>query len=842
MRIYFVMSFLCFLGYKLQAQTTNYDPKARLKIIDEVVRAQSKNYEVFFPCVLETWQATAANELYLGARVRKNGKYGFLDANNQLSIPCEYEHIYELFLGEKAAVLVLEKAKKYFLFNPKTGKIHPEKYDSLPKQNRQNDFVELSQNGQKGGFYLNDLQADFANILPCQYEAFRFLEHNLPPNASKIGVKNAKGWAFLDANFQPVGKGIYEDIPYPPYEEQNLGYYRVAQKGLYGLADRFSKQILPCEYTQIGQCFDFGFMVQKNGKWGMVDTLNKPLAPFEYEGMKFFYKFSDLQKYALYVCAQKGKKWAVFSYERFKQNTMPDSLFHYDSMFVQADLVFIYAQKADKVGILNPEGEEIYPFVGKLEHTQPNFVGDPDTLRILQEGKIVVYDLFAKIFRLETPKPYNLTQMRYLRTGHPRGQYEFMVQQNGKWGVLNTKDELWQIACEYDTIQETVWGDYIGINAKEQRLFGRDKEQKLVTLLEGYQDYERVEQDIWRVKKAGKYGLIQLNTQKTTDFVYDTIYWFPIGRTKVYMVIQQNKIGLMNAQFQMQIPISLGLDSIQYDGFCFWGWQNNKIVSRKNGKWGVVDTLGNILLPFKYAEAPLYLNTGYWIFRENKKISILENETKRLVLSNLDSLLDTQTKNKLFICKQKSQYKLLDSTFQQIGVAYSGMQKAEFGLVWQKVDYFIVQKNQKYGVMASTGKLVIPLVYDKLEAGGNQFFIARKADKVGVLDTTNQLIVDFEYAQIYRLTNDFFIGEKEGKIQAFSLTKDPLQPLIDKYQSTFWYPSTFYFQDKNGKWGWLNPYSLEILTPQYDSLVLMSLGTEKIYLAARKNGKWGADR
>jgi hypothetical protein len=86
----------------------------------------------------------------------------------------------------------------------------------------------------------------------------------------------------------------------------------------------------------------------------------------------------------------------------------------------------------------------------------------------------------------------------------------------------------------------------------------------------------------------------------------------------------------------------------------------------------------------------------------------------RVLLRRLRDVMvqDTDTQNKFFVCKQKSQYLLLDSTFQQIGAAYSGMQKAEFGLVRQNVDYFIVQKNQKYGVMASTGKLVIPLGED----------------------------------------------------------------------------------------------------------------------------------
>jgi hypothetical protein len=426
---------------------------------------------------------------------------------------------------------------------------------------------------------------------------------------------------------------------------------------------------------------------------------------------------------------------------------------------------------------------------------------------------------------------------------------EGIAQQGSKWGIFNEVSKQWEVACEYDTIQNIGYsypGFYIGTKNGQKTLFGQDKNGKLGALTEEFQSIELIfmNQDIWKVKKADKYGLIQLNTQKTTGFVYDMIY-LPIFPSKFCMVKNQGKIGVMDEQFQIKIPISLGLDSISQ---VFWGWDSNKLVSRKNGKWGVVDTLGNILLPFKYAEAPFYVNTRYWIFRENKKISILDNKTNRLVLNNLDLLQDTDTQNKFFVCKQKSQYLLLDSTFQQIGAAYSGMQKAEFGLVRQNVDYFIVQKNQKYGVMASTGKLVIPLVYDKLEAGGNQFFIARKADKVGILDTTNQRIVDFEYAQIYRLTNEFFIGEKEGKIQVLPLTKEPLQPLIAKKSTSIhWYASTLYFQDKNGKWGWLNPYSLEIITPQYDSLVLnsgvpysyYSEKAEKIYLAARKNGKWG---
>src|SRR6185437_12378081 len=71
----------------------------------------------------------------------------------------------------------------------------------------------------------------------------------------------------------------------------------------------------------------------------------------------------------------------------------------------------------------------------------------------------------------------------------------------------------------------------------------------------------------------------------------------------------------------------------------------------------------------------------------------------------------------------------------------------------------------KYGVVDSTGKMLIPPVYDNLELSGNKFVIAIRNKKWGLLDTAGKTLIPFKY-DIISLAGDAFavsIGYPDGK-------------------------------------------------------------------------------
>ena len=127
------------------------------------------------------------------------------------------------------------------------------------------------------------------------------------------------------------------------------------------------------------------------------------------------------------------------------------------------------------------------------------------------------------------------------------------------------------------------------------------------------------------VKSGEKYGLVKLDDEVVVDCIYDYIYPFGDGLAKVFL---NGKYGVIDSSGKVVIPIDydqiavfskdvilLGSGSnwkcINSQGQLLSGvdtgsyavkalFNGNRLLVCRDGKYGVVDFQGNIIIPIRY--------------------------------------------------------------------------------------------------------------------------------------------------------------------------------------------------------------------------------------------------
>ena len=101
----------------------------------------------------------------------------------------------------------------------------------------------------------------------------------------------------------------------------------VRKNGKLGVINNSGREILKCEYDEIGEKYNDGYLgifgfyklnnVKKNGKWGYVDNKGRVKVKFKYDNAETFYgKFARVgSKGDWRFINKKGKEVYKFNYE-----------------------------------------------------------------------------------------------------------------------------------------------------------------------------------------------------------------------------------------------------------------------------------------------------------------------------------------------------------------------------------------------------------------------------------------------------------------------------------------------------------------------------------------------
>lgn len=415
-------------------------------------------------------------------------------------------------------------------------------------------------------------------------------------------------------------------------------------------------------------------------------------------------------------------------------------------------------------------------------------------------------------------------------------KYSYYVSyENGKFGVIDnegnniiepTYEEMISIPnnskpifiCVYDINESDGTYKTKAINDKnEEILTGYDK----IEALDNYDSKQNIwyEDNVLKVSKSGKYGIIDFEGKEILPCEYDEITALNGVKSNI-LVKKAGNVGLVNEKGQTIVPV-------QYKNILTLkeGYKNEYIIVNENDQYGLINTSGVVVIEPKY-EMVKYLNSS-----------------------------------SMFAVKEAGVWKVIDTGDGNIIIngGYDDITQA-------KTDSIVVVKNGKYGVINSNKEEKIEPQYEDLKYAFSIYYIAKKEGKYGIINTENEEIKPFEYMNMTYIESanliqadktetetvifDSNLGQKiSGIISEINIEKGYIKAFVDneykyynfkfeeKKSSDLLTTNNLFLSKKDGKYGYVDKSGAKVIDYKYeDATEQNSCG----FAAIKENGVWGS--
>lgn len=296
------------------------------------------------------------------------------------------------------------------------------------------------------------------------------------------------------------------------------------------------------------------------------------------------------------------------------------------------------------------------------------------------------------------------------------------VSKNGKDGFIDEYDKL-VIPFTYDYADNFFNGRaLVKLNGKYGFI---DKYGTIMIPLE-YDKAERFEGYTTKVEKGNqRYEIdrngkisstpvdIDPNKKRKASYTYKGDYYNGLA-----IIINNSKYGYVDLFDNAVIPAV-------YDKLFSFLWVDgyNKVEAKLNGKWGILNKNGQVLIPFLY---------------DGIHIEYLHNNSMRACLNNKWGTIDS-----------------LGKTI--IPFKYENMEHFSMGLA-------PVQLNKKWGYINEKDKIIIPIKYDYANTWGrfrDELFVVGIKNKRGVINKANKIIIPLIYDEV-DISDKGYINAKLG--------------------------------------------------------------------------------
>lgn len=592
--------------------------------------------------------------------VKKKNKVGLWNKSTKdWEIPLEYDSI--KIRSKKEAVA--QKNKKWGLFHFGTGKVAEIKYDKIKKYK-----------GRIGDQW--EILAPYKKQQKQIEQAEKREQQGIQKRAGKYGV---------------VGKDDQWLLP-PKYEKiwNNGRFYTIVQGDKKGIMASDGRFIIPPEYEEVSYNIGDKFLrTKKHDKWGIINTENEIIIPFNYD------RIEKLKDGVLKVLD--GDYWTMID---MKGNPICESSFSSISKmryYFKSGPIFFFVTKHYLAGIIDELGNEILPC--RFQSVQP------------------------EIFSIQTD---SIPQL-------------FPVKNRGKWGYAQKGGK---VVIPFQFEKNSYFNKNMAIVNNDEKYFLINKKGEIIND-EGYEKVVSINRDTDLaivVNKQGKHGAINSTGKEIIPFIYDDLeeaadrvsrrlYHFRLNGK--YGVIDHKGVVLVRAYSRFRVD-RLELGMITSKNYSLRGlngkillkesydnakrYYKNFYIVEKNGKLGIVDILTEKeILPLEYTDIlPNKYNkcaVDYFVVKKGEKVGLVDHFNKLILPFNYESIHYHPHLN-ILILRKNGKAALADMKGKLItGFEYEEISPAQY-------PPFPVKKNEKWGYIDTTGKIIYPIELEK----ANRFY------------------------------------------------------------------------------------------------------------------------
>lgn len=256
-------------------------------------------------------------------------------------------------------------------------------------------------------------------------------------------------------------------------------------------------------------------------------------------------------------------------------------------------------------------------------------------------------------------------------------------------------------------------------------------------------------------------------------------------------------------------------------------FQNGRAKAKMNKKFGYIDTLNRILIPFLFDEIGEFAY-GLAPARIGKKWGYIDEKGNLAIKPSFDNV-EKFTSLKIARVGQKFKYGIIDINGNEIvPIEYEYINGVGLdSLIVVSKGKGIMQLNSLQGAYDILGRLIIPIIYDRLVLWPGpyidrnyQYIHASYKDKWGVIDEKNEIIVPFKYDNedcIRKFSNGFAaikVNERWGFVN-----KRGIEVIKPAYDNVIDFSTKFFNVKMRGQWGLVDLNYQEVISPIYDNVI-----------------------
>lgn len=229
----------------------------------------------------------------------------------------------------------------------------------------------------------------------------------------------------------------------------------------------------------------------------------------------------------------------------------------------------------------------------------------------------------------------------------------------------------------------------------------------------------------------------------------------------------------------------------------------------KGGKWGIINTKGKLIHPIKYDNAKCL---GYDLFALN--------------IGHKFSTMDASPSGKYAI-------------FNASGKALTPMIYSGFLIAVRFEEGFapletMTSKGQKYGLLDSSGKVIVPAKYDVVGGFREGFCLLGLNGRHGYIDKKAKLVIPLKYEAAHNFSEGLASVSLAGK-WGFIDTKGATVIPFD-YEDAKYFEEGYAAVKRNGKWGVIDKENKSIVDFLYDDIVWIKDNANQ--LRVKKDNKY----
>jgi hypothetical protein len=281
-----------------------------------------------------------------------------------------------------------------------------------------------------------------------------------------------------------------------------------------------------------------------------------------------------------------------------------------------------------------------------------------------------------------------------------------------------------------------------------------------------------------------------------------------------FMVAKKNgKTGVINKNGEVLVPFEFQkIRASSPDIKRRFPW----LLAAKNGLWGLIDPVGHTIEPFEWTEADFYAQNDSLVLLSKKGHQrLLDRQGKTIIETRFDRWEPGGSLyyQKLIYVRQNGMAGLIDLQ-KKVVLPFEYEH-----IAWVEGNVVCVIKNKKYGLVAFGGRPILPAEHGyirPLGAHGLYQVSTMDARKQGVVDSTGMFVRPIEHAWVVlEASNSLLAAENaDKKIAVFDLHgKQLTEYLFEKIISHNAVPALFFGQIGAQKYRLLNGEG-EYLSPE----------------------------